>query len=290
MTQFLAGLPDEARGCGHDRCPCVVEESGERNGETAVYKPLSVNSVGVERNGGKKGPGGLQCSEADTSICACEQGCPEGIPSCGSRARRLRSSSQKRARSLSQPGWKDFAFLEKVSYRRGTPVTAARHRTSSETSFKTLMPTGNTLSVDEPNQEEGNLKSQIAGHDATDALDSPQPIDLSCATKKHVDSGALAADSDEKDALRKFIFEGSYSSVSSISPTDSDDVAAVDWWPCSASTEGSVLGAYLPHVRPAVSESSAATAEVAKRHSWRCKGRKMASRISCAMVDYVFAP
>ncbi|KAH9374534.1 hypothetical protein HPB48_021566 [Haemaphysalis longicornis] len=292
VAQFLAGLPDEARGCGYDRCPCVVEETGERNVETAVYKPLSANGVGVERNCGEKGPGGLPCicSEAGTSLCACEQGRTKGIPSCGSRARRLRSSSQKRARSLSQPGRKDFAFLEKVSYRRGTPVTAARHRTSSETSFKTHVPAGSTLSVDETNQEKGNLKSQIAGHDATDALDSPQPVDLSCATKKRVDSGALAADSDEKDALRKFIFEGSYSSVSSISPTDCDDVAAVDWWPCSASTEGSVIGAYLPHQRPAVSESSAATSEVAKRHSWRCKGRKMATRISCAMVDYVFAP
>lgn len=203
--------------------------------------------------------------------------------------RRLNSGSHKRARSLSQPGQKDFAFLEKVSYHRGTPATATHRRTSSEASFKTRMPTSNALSVDVHDQEEGNFKSQIAGHDTANVLDSPQPIDLSCATKKHVDDGALAADSDGKDVLQKFIFEGSYSSVSSISPTDCDDVSAVDW-PCNASTEGSVIGAYLPHLRPAVSDSSAAASEVAKRHSWHCKGRKMASRISCAMVDYVFAP
>lgn len=219
--------------------------------------------------------------------CTCEDALNSRSPNAGVQASLSKSISKKKAHSLSQIQGKrsdlgQYATISKASLQSAScPVNSF----AKQTTASALEYTHNH----EHSYEEAEDDTQIDNHSRSAKPSSELPGQFYhspnyCAG---TDDSSLA-EKDRNEALQKQIFDGSWSSVSSISPIRQDSFLDTHW-PCSASVEGSVVGDYLPHPM-ATRNGSITSSKSTKRHSWHCKGRKAVCKVSCAVVDYVFAP
>lgn len=221
------------------------------------------------------------CSEFSTGTPRVAQN--SAGPRGGTQVSQSKPSSKKKANSSSQIHVKHSdlgqdGIIHEASIESVPPLLNFIKRT--------VLSEEETGSHDDSPEKVGR-NSQVDSHSPGDRPSFRPACQFDHAVIGCVGSGhASVAESGE--VLQKRIFEGSWSSISSISPTGQDSFPGTDW-PCNASIEGSVIGDYLPQLSVA-RNGSIASSKSTKRHSWHCKGRKAMCKLSFAMVDYVFAP